>query len=185
MKIQKIIVILVLFTCLSCGKYSKPRPPEDFAPAAVKELSVGTSVQGVSFSWKSPVSDTRNNDLKDLEGYRVYRRELDAEARLLDPFATFELIAEIEDTHLKELLEMKRQASEQGLISRKVSLPAERSEFSYLDNTVVSGKRYLYQIIPINQGGVEGQVLERVDIAFRGEISQVTRLPYSAEEFAF
>lgn len=184
-KIKYLIALVLVVVSTACGKYAKPRPPEDFAPSEVKELSVTASVQGVSFNWRAPTTDARGKDLHELEGYRIYRRELDSNARLLDPYAKFDLITQIEDTHLKELLELKKQASDQGLISRKVSLPEERSKFGYLDSSVLSGKRYLYQIIPINQNGVEGKVIERIDISFRGEISQVTRLPYSAEDFEF
>jgi hypothetical protein len=175
--------LLLLLALNACGKYSKPLPPESFAPAAVKDLTVLPTVQGVAFNWVAPTTNSRSDELKDLEGYRIYRRELGQNARLKDPFAEFELIAEIVDTHLKELNELKAKAQAQGQISRRVTLPEERSRFQYLDNSVVSGKRYLYQIIPINQGGVEGIFSERIDVLFRGEISQVVRLPYTAEDF--
>lgn len=187
MRIKSLYFLLFAFLLFfaGCGKYSKPLPPEDFAPAEVKDLAIFASVQGVSFSWTSPDKDARGEDLLSLEGYRVYRRDLEPDARLQDPFAKFDLITEVKDTHLAEELELKRQAEEQGQIARKVSLPEERSKFAFQDSSVKSGKRYLYQIVPVNQGGVEGVVAERIDVSFRGEISQVTRLPYAAEDFEF
>lgn len=178
-------LLLSVFLCVACGKYGDPLPPEDFAPAEVQMLVVTPSVQGITFNWTAPQNDAKTKKLKDLEGYRIYRRELNRSSRLTDPTAKFDLIGTVEDTHLKELLEMRAQAIEQGQISRKVTLPAERSQFQYVDRSAVPGKRYYYQIVPINQGGVEGKVIERVNILFRGEVSEIARIPYSAEEFEF
>lgn len=180
-----VIVIFSLISLVCCGKYGKPLPPEHFAPAEVKGLTVTTSVQGVAFGWHSPDKNNRGKKLEDLEGYRIYRRELDSSSRLLDPNAKFELIGTIEDTHLKELLEQKQQALEQGQLTRKVSAPDEKTKFEFIDRAAVPGKSYFYQIVAINQGGIEGKIAERINVRFRGEISEVARIPYSVEDFEF
>lgn len=179
------LVVLVLLGSTGCGKYGKPLPPEFFAPAEVRELAVTPSVQGVTFDWRAPEDNARGKTLEDLQGYRIYRRELSQGARLLDNEARFELIGTVEDTQLKELIELKKQAREQGQLTRRITLPPERSKFQFVDRTAVLGKRYLYQVVPFNQGGVEGVVIERINVLFRGEISEVARIPYSAEEFQF
>ena len=85
----------------------KPLPPEKLAPADVRDLQVSTSVAGVSFAWTAPVKNVKGSELKDLEGYRVYRKEISTESNTQDPYSKFDLIATIQDGHLKELLDMK------------------------------------------------------------------------------
>ena len=180
-----ILVISIIFCACSCGKYGKPRPPEDFAPAEVKQLAVSASVQGVTFNWYAPKKNNRGKPLDDLEGFRIYRRELDSTSRLADPNAKFDLIGTVEDPFLNEFLEQKRQAIEQGQLSREVKMDEEKEKFEFVDRSAVPGKSYYYQVVGFNQGGVEGKVVERINVVFRGEISEIARIPYSAEDFEF
>ena len=46
-------------------------------------------------------------------------------------------------------------------------------KFTFTDATPVNGKTYVYQIVPQNQGGVEGQVGQIVKVVFQGEKSPV------------
>lgn len=179
------LAVIIVICAAGCGKYGKPRPPEDFAPAEVKQLAVTASVQGVAFNWYAPKKNNRGKDLDDLGGFRIYRRELRSSSRLNDPNAKFDLIGTVEDPFLNEYLEQKRQAIEQGQLSRQVRMDEEKEKFEFIDRTAVPGKSYYYQVVGFNQGGVEGNVAERINVIFRGEISEIARIPYSAEDFEF
>jgi hypothetical protein len=61
-----------------------------------------------------------------------------------------------------------------------VKAPAELLSFSYLDKNPKLGTTYIYQIVPKNQGGVDGQVGEVVRVVFQGAQSAVLVRP-SAE----
>lgn len=183
--LRHLSLAVLILAVSGCGKYGKPRPPEYYAPAEVRELTVSASLQGVAFNWLSPEVNNRGRALEDLEGYRIYRRELDANSRLRDPYAKFDLIGTIEDTHINELVELKRQAVEQGQLTRKIKMDEARSRFQFVDRSAVPGKSYFYQIVAFNQGGVEGKIAERFNVLFRGEISQIARIPYAKEESDF
>jgi hypothetical protein len=46
----------------------------------------------------------------------------------------------------------------------------------------VAGGRYLYRIIPVNQGGVLGAARESIQVTFNGVTSEITRLASAALE---
>lgn len=178
-----IIALLILTgagSLAGCGKYAPPRPPEDFSPGQVESLQVTAQMQGVQFKWSSPDKDLRGRTLKTIEGYRIYRKELVHPHNVLDESVDEELIETIPDTHLAELEGLRRQAEEQGQLTRRVKVDLEKMKFEFTDINVRAGQTYVYRIVPFNQGGVEGAANQLVKVLFRGESSEVALIPFRA-----
>ncbi|NLF24630.1 MAG: hypothetical protein GX589_03115 [Deltaproteobacteria bacterium] len=182
---RAVFACIFLVTFLGCGRYGPPLPPEEFSPRAVQDLKVVPGLQGVDFAWSAPSSDRRGKELKEIEGYRVYRKEIVKRSDILDDSVSFELLTSIPDSHLEVLEDLRIEARKQGQIGRKVTLDDHLLDFKYSDQTVVPGVTYLYKIVPYNQGGVEGEFLGYVKIVFRGESSEVSFLEQTAEEEKF
>jgi len=161
------------FSALGCGRYTKPLPPENFAPAAVQSLSVSGQVDGVKLSWKAPQNDARGKNLKQINGYRIYRKSLATIADIARLKGEDQLVTSITDTHLEDLEKMKNTLREQGQNARRVSLPTERYNFDFLDTQVIPSGRYAYRVVPVNQGGVEGVSDQVVQVSFLGERSEI------------
>jgi len=162
-----------------CGKYSPPLAPEDLSPQPVTELKVVSSPDGVAFSWRAPNKDHRGKELRTLNGYRVYRKVLEKSSDLLDPKVEYSEIALVEDPHLAKLQQLRLDAKAQGKPTRSVKVTDAEKAFSFSDTSPQSGKRYAYQIVPINQGNEEGDPGQIILVLFRGETSEVSMLPLS------
>ena len=164
---------IVLLSVSACGRYGPPQPPEFFAPRHVEDLTINAQLDGIVFSWIAPSKDQRGDRLKEIEGYRIYRKDLFAETDLLDPDRPFVEIGMIEDLHLQELDARREEARRVGRPIRKVTVPAESKSFRFTDSPLESGKGYLYKVVPINQNGTEGQVKNMVRVLFRGLSSEL------------
>jgi len=162
---------LVALNLGGCGKYGPPVPPEALSPAAVSELAASADATSVSLSWKAPKSDLRSKELRSLDGYSVVRATI--EGNEPPRFAPLEFI---EDKHILERDRLREEARASGKTARRVDVPAALTAFTFVDKTVVAGGRYLYRIIPVNQGGVLGAARESIQVTFNGVTSEITRL---------
>ncbi len=166
------ILVAVLFS--ACGRYAAPKPPEYFSPRSVNELKAEASLDGVLLTWKAPDNDLRGEPLKSMDGYFIKRRVITSPSDILDDDIEDELLATIEDNHIKVLKELRDKAIEEGRISRKVTVDEELKKFSYLDTTAKAGVTYIYRVVPFNQGDVEGLVPQLVKVAYLGDNSFVS-----------
>ena len=173
-------LFLLFLACCGCGKYAPPYTPEILAPRPVEELNVVPKLEGVSFEWLAPSLDGRGKALKSMDGYLVYRKQIEKESDIVDDDVEFEMLEAIEDNHLDVLEQRKEEARKEGKPTRRVKVEREFREFSYTDLEVEPGRSYVYKIVPFNQGDVEGQYTHLIRIAFRGEASQVRFLDQSS-----
>ncbi|WP_298436318.1 fibronectin type III domain-containing protein [Geobacter sp.] len=63
-----------LLLVAGCGKKGPLVPPEAFAPGAVDTLAVEQKGDRFFVSWEAPTRDAGGRPLKDLAGFRLYRR---------------------------------------------------------------------------------------------------------------
>jgi hypothetical protein len=166
-----------LMLLAGCGRYIPPIPPESLAPKAVQGLVVTPSAQGVQFAWTAADQDRRGKELKSADGFSIERKEIARRGDETDPAVQFKELAFLKDTHVEKREELRKDARAQGKIGRTVKAPSELLSFSYLDKTPKLGTTYIYQIVPKNQGGVEGQIGEEVRIVFQGAQSAVLVRP--------
>jgi len=170
-------IVIGLVCLVGCGRYVPPVAPELLAPKAVQGLVVTPSAQGVSFSWTAADEDRRGKELKSADGFVIERKEIARRGDETDPSVQFKELAFLKDTHVEKREELRKNARAQGKIGRTVKAPGELLSFSYLDKTPQLGTTYIYQIVPKNQGGVEGQVGEVVRVVFQGAQSAVLVRP--------
>lgn len=169
-----------LIVLSACGKYAPPRPPEDFSPREVQALAVSASLQGVKFEWKAPEKTMRMKELKTIDGYHVYRKEIKRTSDIMDRAVEFDLLASLPDTHLLELEKLREEARQADKPTRRVKIDDEKKKFEYTDTSVQSGKTYAYRIVPFNQGSVEGNYSELIKVLFRGDSSEIALIPFRA-----
>ena len=167
------LLFLLVFNLSACGKYGPPLPPEAFSPRAIEDLQVSSKVSGVKFSWRSPSLDLQGEELEDLDGYFIFRRVAKNSAALVMDEEEFDEIARLEDVSVSEREERREVAREEGLPTRKISSKPELEYFEYLDEGLTPGVTYIYKIVPFNQGEVEGQVTQLIEIFFRGSSSEI------------
>ena len=166
-------IVILVFLLQGCGREGPPQPPEVFSPSSVEYLEATASLEGVQFSWTAPGDDLRGNELESLDGYWILRKLLEKESDLTLREEDFEIIAKIEDPHVEKRERLREEARAAGKPSHRVKVPQEEKEFAYLDTGLESGRSYLYKIVPVNQGGVKGEVTQIVQVFFRGNTSEV------------
>jgi hypothetical protein len=119
--------------------------------------------------------DRRGKELKAAEGFSIERKELVHRGDETNPEVKFKRIGFLPDKHVEVRDKLRAEARAAGKIGRTVKSPEELMKFSFVDSTPVKGKTYMYQIVPLNQGGVEGQVAELVKVVFQGAQSPVVK----------
>ncbi len=168
-----ILSAVIIIGLSACGRYRAPLTPEELAPAAVAGLAVTTTDKGVVFTWIANDTDRRGKELKSAEGFSVERKELAHRGDETDPMVEFEKLGFLKDNHVEVREKLRDAARAAGKIGRTVKPPEDSMKFTFTDATPVIGKTYVYQIVPQNQGGVEGQVGQVVKVVFQGERSTV------------
>lgn len=77
MRVTVLLMVVVSALLLTaCGKKGPLVPPESFVPAPVSALSVEQKEDVFYVSWPAPGKDEGGRPLKDLAGFRVYRRQV-------------------------------------------------------------------------------------------------------------
>ncbi len=170
------VTLVAAVAVAGCGKYLPAVPPEMVAPKQVQELEVFTTPGQVVFKWHAPSEDRRGRELKAIDGYTVQRKEIAARGDETNPNIEFVDLGFVKDTHIQVRDRLRKEAREQGKIGRTVKAPAELTQFSFTDYKPENGKTYLYQVVPQNQGGVDGVVKQVVKVVFKGEASNVVVL---------
>ena len=165
--------LLVAFALFGCGKFGPPLPPEMLSPRAVRSLVVSGIAAGVKLSWESPEADLRAKELKSMNAYLVCRKQLDGKADALDQEVPFKTIANINDGHIIERDRLRQEARLAGKPSHRVKVDPAMLKFEYLDKDVKLGSSYLYQIVPVNQGDVEGEIRQTARVLFKAESTEI------------
>jgi hypothetical protein len=167
-------VVLLVAVMTGCGRYKAPLPPEMFAPKNVDELSVTGTAGGVVLSWAAPDEDRRGKELKFIDGYAIQRKVIAHRGDETDPHVSFETIGFVKDRHVQIREDLRKAARAEGKIGRTIEAPKENMEFSYTDTSAIPSTTYIYQVVPQNQGGVDGGVKQFARVIFKGAASEVT-----------
>jgi multidrug efflux pump subunit AcrA (membrane-fusion protein) len=172
-------VLLVSLLVSACGRYASPVPPEAMAPGAVVDLQVKAQNDGLELSWKSPRNDVRGQELKSLDGYRVYKALVAEGQEAKADQLQFSLLRTLSDTSVSTLENKKKELRAAGKPSRKASIDAALMQFALKDSELQSGSRYLYKVVPVNQGGLEGERYSLVQVVWSGAQSRIFMVPQS------
>lgn len=161
MLIRATLIALSLFSIglVGCGKKASPKPPEASAPSPVVALTVVADTKGVVLSWERPLSTASGDDLVNLSQFIVRRAELRGGTT-----PSFDDIAEIS-------------AGANVVVGESTSTGGDTTQsvvsFRYEDLQVEHGKRYIYQVVPVNDYDVEGLPGRLVRVSFLGAESVV------------
>jgi hypothetical protein len=170
-------VVWVLVLCGGCGRYGPPIVPELVAPSPVENLQVTTDEQSVSFAWTASDRDQRGKELTDSGLFRIERATLDDDQSISDIQDEFKLLGTLDDKHVEVRDALRRAARTEGKIGRRIEAPSNSMTFLFRDAPLESDKVYVYQIVPVNQGGVRGGIREYIKVLFKGVDSVMTRIP--------
>lgn len=176
MLLPRIALVSLSLAAVGCGKYLAPIPPEMVAPKSVESLEAYTTGGQVALKWTSPEEDRRGRELKSIDGYAVQRKEIAARGDETNPKVEFVDLGFVKDVHIAARERLRKEAREQGKIGRTVKAPADLTQFTFFDSKVQNGKTYLYQVVPQNQGGVDGVVKQIVRVVYKGDESNVVIL---------
>lgn len=168
-----VVVVAMFLSAVGCGRYVAPITPEELAPSAVESLAVTTTDKDVVFTWVASDKDRRGKELKSAEGFVIERKELVHRGDETDPTVEFERMGFLRDAHVEVREKLREEARAAGKIGRTVKAPEEVMTFTFTDSTPVVGKTYVYQIVPQNQGAIDGQVGQMVKVLFQGEKSTI------------
>lgn len=172
--VRILAVIVVAVSYVACGRMLPPFAPEDLAPRQVTDLRVTPLATGIQFNWIAPESDFRGEPLRSLDGYRIERKIIEDPSEVVDESITYETIALVPDSYFAALTQSKKDLLEKGRPARKASVAQEQKKHEFIDTSLTENKRYLYRIVPVNQGGEIGEVGSFVDIEFAGLQSTVS-----------
>lgn len=143
---MKITCFLLLLTALllpGCGKKGPLIPPEAFAPGAVATLAVDQKEDRFFVSWAAPANDAGGRPLKDLAGFRLYRREVLPPNEDCEECPTaYRLVKTVDLEYLQD-----------------VRLYGNRYVFT--DGGLENGKTYQYKVIAFQKDGSEGAASNR------------------------
>ena len=167
-------IILIGIPFLSgCGRYGPPLPPEGLAPRTVESIQITPIEKSLKFEWDSPASNIKGTELKSIEEYRIYRKVIEKQSDITDPDVRFDLVGTVEDLHIQHREKLREAARAIGKPGRRVDVSKEEKHFSFTDSDLAPGNVYLYQIIPVNQGGVKGDFDRMFLITWNGPQSSI------------
>jgi hypothetical protein len=177
-----VVLWLVAVVCgssvlMGCGRYKAALPPEMFAPKPVDALTVTTSEGGVFFAWNAPDEDRRGKELSSIDGYSIQRKVLARKGDETNLDARFETIGFVRDQHVAVREDLRKEARAEGKIGRTIESPEQYTKFTFRDSTAKPSTTYMYQVVPQNQGGVEGAIREVARVTFKGSASDIAMVP--------
>lgn len=134
---------LVLTTMISvlllagCGRKGPLVAPEAFAPGTVDTLTVEQKEERFFVSWTAPARDAGGRPLKDLAGFRLYRREvLPPEEDCEECPTAYRLVKVVDLDYLQEV-------------------KVYGNRYFLADTGIENGKTYQYKVIAYRRDGSE------------------------------
>lgn len=148
---KRMLLVLVVLLALGCGRRGDPRPPEEFAPAPVRNLTGRGQVEGVVLSWQTPLQTADGDELLDLATFVIERGDYEKG----------------EHTSFDELAELPALQDPQTGVRQQ--------DYSFTDTTLTPGASYEYRVRALNGDGVSAPVAPGLRVVFTGESSTFER----------
>jgi hypothetical protein len=175
--VWNIVAVSLAAGLLGCGRYGAPLAPEQFSPGTVRNLVANIEPSGAPMSndkvslklvWDAPLVDARGVELSELYGFRVLKLAI-KEADLISGKAElnqadFLQVAEIKSGYTEERDALRKAARQKGEIGRGLNVDDAKLHHEFVDKQIGQGWLYLYKVMPLNQGGVEGGVSQVVRV---------------------
>lgn len=140
---KTLLVIFMVLLLAGCGKKGNLVPPEALLPAPVADLKVEQQGERFVVSWSRPAREEGGGALRDLAGFRLFRREL------LPPGADCE---ECPDAY--RLVATVDLQYPQGVTARD-------GRFFFQDDEPAAGKSYRYKVVSLKKDGTISRASNR------------------------
>jgi predicted small lipoprotein YifL len=128
-----IVSLALLFT--GCGRKGPLIPPEALVPAAISDLKVAQQGELFQISWSRPAREEGGGPLRDLAGFRLFKREVLPPAEDCEECPTaYRLLKAVDLDYLQE-------------VRRSGDL------FLFSDAELRQGKTYQYKAVSLNKDG--------------------------------
>jgi hypothetical protein len=75
-QIALFIFVVVVLWSHACGRKGDPRAPELATPKVIQNLNARTGPDSVTLTWSRPTEYIDGQELKDLAGFVIFRKEL-------------------------------------------------------------------------------------------------------------
>jgi hypothetical protein len=171
--VVRIAFILSLLLLVCCGRYAPPIPPERLGPKPLEFVDLLPLDSSIKISWLSPVEDMRGEELKYLDDFLIYRKEIKTLKDIQDDDKPFELMATIPDTALDVLGERRAEARELGKPVGRVKLTDEERKVWYEDFKLEPDHVYVYKVVPRSERFGEAKAKRLLKVVFRGLNSDI------------
>jgi len=137
------LVLIGFFLLSACGKKGPLVPPESFVPAPVSTLSVEQKEDTFYISWPAPARDDGGRPLKDLAGFRIYRRPVLPPHQDCEECPTaYTLIKTVDLEYLQDVRFFN-------------------GRYVLADRDVTNGTTYQYKVISFRKDGAESRPSNR------------------------
>ncbi|AJE02221.1 LPS translocon maturation chaperone LptM [Geobacter pickeringii] len=143
---MRALVLTVMVSVLllgGCGRKGPLVAPEAFAPGAVDTLSVEQKEDRFFVSWSAPARDAGGRPLKDLAGFRLYRREVLPPGEDCEECPTaYRLVRVVDLDYLQDV-------------------KVYGNRYFFADAAVTNGTTYQYKVIAYRRDGSESAASNR------------------------
>jgi predicted small lipoprotein YifL len=141
---KKLCSILVIISFLAgCGKKGPLMPPEALAPAAISDLRVEQKGAQFLVSWSRPAGEEGGRSLKDLAGFRLFKREVLPPGEDCEECPSAYQLAKSVDLEYLE------------------GIAVAGGRYVFTDNDLAEGKTYRYKVLSQKKDGTISRTSNR------------------------
>lgn len=132
---KTLFLIGIFFLLAACGKKGPLVPPEAFVPAPIADLKTEQRGNGFLVCWSPPGKEESGKSLKNLAGFRVFKREvLPPDEDCEECPTAYRLLRTID-------LEYPQDVRRSG------------NRYCFTDSDLVEGKTYQYKVVSLEKDG--------------------------------
>ncbi len=137
---QRVLLIaMMVFVLTGCGRKGPLVPPEAMAPAPIADLRVEQQGESFVISWTQPGREEGGVPLKNLAGFRVFRREVLPPGEDCEECPTaYKLIRTVDPEYLQDVVRVG-------------------NSYTFVDTGLETGKSYQYKIVAFKADGSESK----------------------------
>ncbi len=151
---SSIIVLLLTLSLFACGRKSQPKPPEERAPAPVREAKIEPRSSSLVLKWKAPIETASGDEILYLDTFDVLRK---VNRKNVSPDYREIAVINVKEDEVSDF------------------------EYQFEDREVELGTVYEYLIVPRDGEGIEGVPQLSLRVSFLGAGSLVESIPFVVE----
>lgn len=141
---KKILLLMMVFSLVACGKRGPLVPPESLVPAAIMDVKVEQRGGRFLVCWSPPAKLESGGKLPGIAGFRVFRRDVLPPDQDCEECPTaYHLLRSVDPEYLQDV----RRAG---------------SRYCFFDNDLKDGDTYQYKVITVDVEGVSSRDSNKV-----------------------